>query len=99
MQNNEDNSIYKILSTLFTSSTKIKKLKKLKKEEERKKESENFITECNKLMSIKAQNDDQNFMAKSFILSNNDLIEWSLKYCNIKTKDEYENMKEKFILL
>ena len=66
---------------------------------QRKKESENFIIECNKLMSIKAQNDDQNFMAKSFILSNNDLIEWSLKYCNIKTKDEYENMKEKFILL
>ena len=93
MKNNDD--VYQTLPSLFNKLERIKKIKKkLNNEDERKTISEIFIEECNKLLTIKTEDDEQNFMASSFIFSNNEIIEWSLKYCNNNTKENYLRNKQ-----
>ena len=93
MKNNDD--VYQTLPSLFIKLERIKKIKKkLNNEDERKTISEIFIEECNKLLNIKTEDDEQNFMASSFIFSNNEIIEWSLKYCNNNTKENYLRNKQ-----
>ena len=93
MKNNDD--VYQTLPSLFNKLERIKKIKKkLNNEDERKTISEIFIEECNKLLNIKTEDDEQNFMASSFIFSNNEIIEWSLKYCNNNTKENYLRNKQ-----
>ena len=91
MIKNNNNEVYQLLSSLFNLSKTISKIKKkLNNEEDRKSISENYIEECNKLLSIKTDNDEQNFMVASFIISNNNIIDWCLKYCNNNTKEDFQ---------
>ena len=97
MNKNNNDEVYKILPSLFNLSEKISKLKKkLNNEEERKTISENFIRDCIKLITLKSSNEEDNFMAASFIFSNKEIIEWSLKYCSNNAKDSYQSYKNNF---
>ena len=89
--------VYQTLSSLFILSNRIKKLKKtLKNKEEWKNISEIFINQCNELLLIEEKNDDQKFMTASFIFSNDDIIECSLKYCSKNLKENFEANKMNF---
>ena len=88
---------YQILSSLFKLTKRMIKLQKiLKKEEDEKECSENFINECNKLLSIIEKNDTQKVIVSSFFHINNNIIEWSLKYCSKNTKEIFEKNKSNF---
>ena len=90
-------SIYSSLSYLFQLSKYIKDKKKLLSDEEKKETAENFIENCNKLLSLTIQTEDEKFMILSFLLINENIIEWSISNSAENTANSFKNYKYNFI--
>ena len=90
-------SIYSSLSSLFQLSKYIKDKKKLLSDEEMKNTAENFIKQCNNLLSLTIQTEDEKFMVSSFLFINEKIIEYSLSKCSENTVNSFKNYKYNFI--
>ena len=55
--------------------------------------ADNFINNCIDITNITIETDDENFMVKSFLNSNFDLLDWIFKnYCPIKKRNYLQNL-------
>ena len=87
-------SIYSDLSLLFKLSHQLKELKEYDEIDKNdiydiKELAENFIDNCTKILNVTHETNDEEFMIKSFLNSNFDLLDWIFKNHCPKIKQNY----------